>query len=241
MQVADRTARASVEKCRPPFLKTPYSRPRISKRWRCRSSHPNATCRMWCKCALFVSRHTSSRRQISGLMWRRSTTRSCRIGCPEAAPGSMPEAYSAAAHIPTHCERSTAVRHRWRRRRSWMSSWLERLSLQSRRSGVARRGHREGNAGTQSSVAEAVRQALTVLWEVADRACGKQLKALSPMWVDALEHHRHLDVDRAPVALGRGPPQPARLYQRTLMPSEACTEDFTVASPPMLHRWPSSP
>ncbi len=30
-------------------------------------------------------------------------------------------------------------------------------------------------------------------------------------------------------------------YQRTLMPSEPCTEDFTLASPPMFHWWPISP
>jgi len=39
---------------------------------------------------------------------------------------------------------------------------------------------------------EAVRQALTVLWEAADRVCGKRLKALIPMLVDAMERHGHL-------------------------------------------------
>jgi hypothetical protein len=42
---------------------------------------------------------------------------------------------------------------------------------------------------------EAVRQALTVLWEAADRVCGKRLKALIPKLVDALERHGHLDLD----------------------------------------------
>jgi hypothetical protein len=42
---------------------------------------------------------------------------------------------------------------------------------------------------------EAVRQALTVLWEAADRVCGKRLKALVPMLVDAMERHGHLDLD----------------------------------------------
>jgi hypothetical protein len=41
---------------------------------------------------------------------------------------------------------------------------------------------------------EAVRQALTVLWEAADRICGKRLKALIPMLVDAMERHGHLDL-----------------------------------------------
>lgn len=57
-------------------------------------------------------------------------------------------------------------------------------------------------AGTASSSSvrnrlydEAVRQALTVLWEAADRFCGKRLKALIPMLVDAMERHGHLDLD----------------------------------------------
>ena len=40
-----------------------------------------------------------------------------------------------------------------------------------------------------------MRQALTVLWEAADRVCGKRLKALIPMLVDAMERHGHLDLD----------------------------------------------
>ena len=40
---------------------------------------------------------------------------------------------------------------------------------------------------------EAVRQALTMLWEAADRVCGKRLKALIPTLVDAMERHGHLD------------------------------------------------
>jgi hypothetical protein len=36
---------------------------------------------------------------------------------------------------------------------------------------------------------EAVREALTVLWEAADRVCGKRLKALIPKLVDAMERH----------------------------------------------------
>jgi hypothetical protein len=42
---------------------------------------------------------------------------------------------------------------------------------------------------------EAVRLALTVLWEAADRVCGKRLKALIPKLVDAMERHGHLDLD----------------------------------------------
>ena len=42
---------------------------------------------------------------------------------------------------------------------------------------------------------EAVRQALTMLWEAADRVCGKRLKALIPTLLDAMERHGHLDLD----------------------------------------------
>jgi hypothetical protein len=42
---------------------------------------------------------------------------------------------------------------------------------------------------------EAVRQTLTVLWEAADRVCGKRLKALIPMLVDSMERHGHLDLN----------------------------------------------
>ena len=42
---------------------------------------------------------------------------------------------------------------------------------------------------------EAVRLALMVLWEAADRVCGKRLKALIPKLVDAMERHGHLDLD----------------------------------------------
>jgi hypothetical protein len=38
----------------------------------------------------------------------------------------------------------------------------------------------------------AVREALIVLWEATDRICGKRLKALLPVLVDAMERHGHL-------------------------------------------------
>lgn len=44
---------------------------------------------------------------------------------------------------------------------------------------------------------EAVRQALIVLWEAADRICGKRLKAVLPSLVAALERHGHLALDAA--------------------------------------------
>ncbi len=42
---------------------------------------------------------------------------------------------------------------------------------------------------------EAVRQALIVLWEAADRICGKRLKAVLPDLVTSLEQHGHLGLD----------------------------------------------
>jgi hypothetical protein len=42
---------------------------------------------------------------------------------------------------------------------------------------------------------EAVREALVVLWEAADRICGKRLKAILPSLVTALESHGHLALD----------------------------------------------
>lgn len=42
---------------------------------------------------------------------------------------------------------------------------------------------------------EAVREALTVVWEASDRICGKRLKASLPCMVEALERHGHLDLD----------------------------------------------
>jgi hypothetical protein len=44
---------------------------------------------------------------------------------------------------------------------------------------------------------EAVRQALIVLWEAADRLCGKRLKPLLPVLVPALERHGHLRLAEA--------------------------------------------
>jgi hypothetical protein len=42
---------------------------------------------------------------------------------------------------------------------------------------------------------EAVRQTLIVLWEAADRICGKRLRPLLPVLVPALERHGHLRLD----------------------------------------------
>ncbi len=50
-------------------------------------------------------------------------------------------------------------------------------------------------AGARRTYDEAVRQALIVLWEAADRICGKRLEAILPSLVAALEAHGHLALD----------------------------------------------
>ena len=42
---------------------------------------------------------------------------------------------------------------------------------------------------------EAVREALIIVWETADRICGKRLKAALPSLVEAMERHGHVRLD----------------------------------------------
>jgi len=42
---------------------------------------------------------------------------------------------------------------------------------------------------------EAVKEALTVMWEASDRICGKRLKAIIPELIAAMERHGHLSLD----------------------------------------------
>ncbi len=42
---------------------------------------------------------------------------------------------------------------------------------------------------------QAVKEALIVLWEASDRICGKRLKALLPLLLQAMERHGHLQLD----------------------------------------------
>ncbi len=42
---------------------------------------------------------------------------------------------------------------------------------------------------------EAVKAALVLVWETADRICGKRLKAAIPQLVNAMEKHGHLNLD----------------------------------------------
>jgi hypothetical protein len=43
---------------------------------------------------------------------------------------------------------------------------------------------------------DAVREALIVIWEASDRICGKRLRSLAPLLVDAMERHGHLRLER---------------------------------------------
>ena len=63
---------------------------------------------------------------------------------------------------------------------------------------------------------EAVREALIVLWEAADRICGKRLKAVLPSLITALEQHGHMALD-------------ATVRQR-LLKASAATIDRLLAS-----------
>ncbi len=47
----------------------------------------------------------------------------------------------------------------------------------------------------------AVREALIVVWEASDRVCGKRLRPLVPLLIDAMERHGHLQL--APEVRGR--------------------------------------
>jgi len=42
---------------------------------------------------------------------------------------------------------------------------------------------------------DAVREALVVLWETSDRVCGKRLRPLVPILLEAMERHGHLQLD----------------------------------------------
>jgi len=65
---------------------------------------------------------------------------------------------------------------------------------------------------------EAVKEALIVLWEASDRICGKRLKALLPLLVEAMERHDQQHTRQSPPA--------ARLGAPTLqeIPVSPCTE-----------------
>jgi len=63
---------------------------------------------------------------------------------------------------------------------------------------------------------DAVREALVVLWEAADRICSKRLKATIPSLIEAMEHHGHLKL--APLVRDRLLSMSASTIDRLLSP-----------------------
>jgi len=62
---------------------------------------------------------------------------------------------------------------------------------------LLRAGRPQGRTGARPErrlYKEAVREALIVLWEASDRVCGKRLRALVPILVEAMERHGHLQL-----------------------------------------------
>ena len=65
--------------------------------------------------------------------------------------------------------------------------------------GKAHNDRKQSNPGgrrySRRTYQEAVKEALIVMWEAADRICGKRLKAVLPTLVDAMERYGHLKLD----------------------------------------------
>ena len=55
-------------------------------------------------------------------------------------------------------------------------------------------GHRSGPRPVRRLYNDAVREALIVTWEASDRVCGKRLRPLVPILVEAMERHGHLQL-----------------------------------------------
>jgi len=55
-------------------------------------------------------------------------------------------------------------------------------------------GHRSDRRRARRLYNDAVREALIVIWEASDRVCGKRLRPLVPILVEAMEQHRHLQL-----------------------------------------------
>ena len=78
---------------------------------------------------------------------------------------------------------------------------------------------------------EAVRQALIVVWEAADRICGKRLKAALPHLVESLERHGHLDLDG--LASEAGARQRRQLHDAGYHPAVAGPLAFRYVTSPI--------
>ena len=62
---------------------------------------------------------------------------------------------------------------------------------------LLRAGRSEGGTGVRPErrlYKEAVREVLILLWEASDRVCGKRLRVLAPILVEAMERHGHLQL-----------------------------------------------
>lgn len=68
---------------------------------------------------------------------------------------------------------------------------------------------------------EAVHQALAALWEAADRICGKRLRVLIPVLIEAMERHGHVQLD--PVVRSRLLEISAATIDRLLCPERDAT------------------
>src|ERR1700736_1984055 len=55
-------------------------------------------------------------------------------------------------------------------------------------------GRRSGPRPARRLYNDAVREALIMLWEASDRVCGKRLRPLVPILVEAMERHGHLQL-----------------------------------------------
>ena len=91
-----------------------------------------------------------------------------------------------------------------------------------RKHGIRLLGKLDDDEGTTHSVRgrriydEAVRAAVIVIWEAADRICGKRLKAALPHLVESMERHGHLALD--PEVRGRLLGASAATLDRLLKP-----------------------
>jgi hypothetical protein len=67
--------------------------------------------------------------------------------------------------------------------------------LSGKRCNVCNQGSTNKSQGKGRIYDEAVKEALIVTWEAADRICGKRLKSILPELVAAMQRHGHLDLD----------------------------------------------
>jgi hypothetical protein len=59
---------------------------------------------------------------------------------------------------------------------------------------VGQPSRRSGSRPGRRLYDEAIQEALIVVWEAPDRVCGKRLRALVPILVEAMERHSHLQL-----------------------------------------------